>query len=161
MRIRIRGVRGRLKKRPDLRDVFSKWMKNYSPYHGQRMLTFYDDDDTYDSYYGGSSASYGGVSSFFDEGTSDTHTIYFYENIYDEFNPKVFLSLQAFDSFCENHGYKVSKYEAENIVYSEEYYCYLCPFEAELGKTVIRGSDNYDDAVYRYEELVKCIECDV
>ena len=74
--------------------------------------------------------------------------IYFYEDYHDKYNRTEFNSLYEFDQYCEEMGFKVPPYVAEQIAYGPVNHCCLNPIAKEHGVLEVMREETYGEMFY-------------
>lgn len=75
-------------------------------------------------------------------------SIYFYEDYHDKYSKIEFNNLYEFDKYCQEMGFLVPSYVAEEIAYSPVSHCCINPAAKERGSFNIMREETYGDLFY-------------
>ena len=78
----------------------------------------------------------------------DDCSIYFYEDYHDKYSKIEFNNLYEFDKYCQEMGFLVPSYVAEEIAYSPVSHCCINPAAKDRGLFNVMREETYGDLFY-------------
>ena len=78
----------------------------------------------------------------------DSCIIYFYEDYHNKYDRIEFNNLYEFDKYCQETGFTVPSYIAEQIAYAPVSHCCLNPIAKEHGELEVMREETYGDMFY-------------
>ena len=111
--------------------------KKHRKHRGKKKTKIVDIDEPYNANY------------IDDSGDAlDDCSIYFYEDYHDKYSRVEFNNLYEFDKYCQEMGFLVPSYVAEEIAYSPVSHCCINPAAKDRGSFNVMREETYGDLFY-------------